>query len=166
MTHKNTPRLVTVPLDDKPIMHRVFQLYLYELSIYSDDEINAQGTFDYPYFDAYWTADNRKLFLIRYNETLAGFVMLRLKIEDTVFNRQVNSIAEFFVMNRYRRYGIGESVAQQCWSRYPGRWSLMAYTENLPAVAFWQKTISAYAQSGQYETKTIDDKIHFYFTAG
>ncbi|MEQ8675701.1 MAG: GNAT family N-acetyltransferase [Aggregatilineales bacterium] len=166
MTHHSEIRLDTVPIDDKAMMYRVFQLYQYDLSVYSGEEINAQGVFDYPYFDDYWIEDNRKLFLIRYNENLAGFVMLRLDIDDEVFNRRVNSIAEFFVMNCYRRTGIGEIVAQQCWSRYPGMWSLMAYTSNLPAIAFWQRTIAAHAKSGKFESKTIQNKIHFGFIAG
>jgi predicted acetyltransferase len=55
-------------------------------------------------------------------------------------------MAEFFVVRRYRRRGVGTDLAHQVWRRFPGKWEVRVKDANLPAQYFWQRAISAFAK--------------------
>ena len=47
------------------------------------------------------------------------------------------SIAEFFVMRKYRRKGVGRIAATRSFDRFPGRWEVLQRGENAPSYVFW-----------------------------
>jgi Predicted acetyltransferase len=78
---------------------------------------------------------------------LAGFVMINNypeAKEETDY-----SMAEFFVMYKYRRCGVGKFVATQLFDKFHGRWQLRRHPKNTPPVYFWDKVISEYT-NGNY----------------
>ena len=120
----------------KPVLRRLFELYKYDASIYEQSDVNEQGIYDYKWIDHYWTEEDRYPFLIRCNTHLAGFALVRR------LDVNVHSMAEFFVMKKYRRLGVGQYCAHQLFRRFAGRWMLTVYDNNDPAKSFWQKTIN------------------------
>src|SRR4029453_7742953 len=70
---------------------------------------------------------------------LAGFTMTR-RLETTE-----REVAEFFVVRRWRRQGVGQEVAMTMFRRHPGRWLVAHDAANLPAARFWPATIRAAA---------------------
>lgn len=124
-----------IPVEDKPVLRQMFELYRYDFSAFDGRDLSDHGWYDYGYLDNYWTEANRYPFMIRVDGKLAGFVLIS-QWEDTF------SISEFFVLRKYRRQGIGETVAREVISQFPGRWKLSVNTANTAGVAFWRTTIA------------------------
>lgn len=126
-------------IEDKPILRHLLQLCLHDYSEFNGKEVNDHGLFDYPYLDHYWTEAGRYPFLVKVEGKLAGFVLVRdLAIDG---DEPLWQMAEFFILRKYRRQGIGRSVANQMFDRFKGRWEVTQEEGNLPAREFWAKVV-------------------------
>lgn len=141
-----------VAFEDKPVLRRLVQLYLHDMSEFTGADVDAHGEYGYRYFDHYWSPDageERHALFIRADGAFAGFALVR-RVRDEW------QMAEFFVMRRFRREGIGSLAAAAMFRRFPGRWSVHQLPTNLPAQAFWTGVIRAVA-GGQFEEGREDD---------
>ncbi len=145
-------RLLHATLEQKPILQRLLQLYLHEFSAWEGLELNGMGEYSYHSLDLYWTEPERIPHLIRVDGRWAGFA-LAMEDEETWGQQRSWVMAEFYVLERYRRWGIGRRVAYWIFNRYPGRWKVSQITPNLGAIAFWRNVIGAYT-SGDYSETT------------
>ncbi len=50
-------------------------------------------------------------------------------------------IAEFLILPKYRRRGIGTSAARAIFAKYPGAWVIKEVPGNDDAVNFWRQAI-------------------------
>jgi predicted acetyltransferase len=50
-------------------------------------------------------------------------------------------MADFFVVRRHRRDGVGTEAARQIWNRFPGRWEIRVMESNKAAYKFWAHAI-------------------------
>lgn len=124
-------------VEDKPILRNLLELCLHDYSEFNGKDVNEHGLFDYPYLDHYWTEAGRYPFLVKVEGKLAGFVLVRdLAIAE---GEPLWQIAEFFILRKYRRQGIGREVAHQMFERFVGRWEVTQEKGNLPAQQFWQR---------------------------
>jgi len=128
--------------DDKPVLRHLLELCQHDYSEYNGDEVNEHGLFGYRYLDHYWSEQGRYPLLIRVSGRLAGFVLVR-RLDSSDANG-THSVAEFFILRKYRRQGIGQAVAQRVFDRFPGTWRVHQEASNLPAQAFWRTVISRY----------------------
>lgn len=62
----------------------------------------------------------------------------------------VHNIAEFFIMRKWRRRGIGRQVAVTIFAQFPGSWEVALQRHNASAHAFWRAVIDAYT-GGAFE---------------
>jgi predicted acetyltransferase len=134
---------------ERDVLRRLMQLYLHDFSEFLDKDVDANGEYSYAYFDHYFRPeerDSRHAFFIRANGHLAGFAFVRQRDGE-------NSVAEFFVMRKYRRSGVGTDAARQVFARFPGGWKVAELAANLPAQAFWRKLI-ADVTGGAYAEET------------
>ena len=69
-------QLVEASLEQKPVLHRLMQLYLHDTSEFTGDDVNQEGLFTYRYFDEYWTEPGRVPFLVYCDAAIAGFVLV------------------------------------------------------------------------------------------
>ena len=132
--------LVPVQKHEKEILRNLLEKYDYEFSQYLDIDVNPLGLYGYDYFDCYWTEDTRHPFFIKADGKLAGFVMVGNYMEffpDTA----KHSMAEFFVIYKYRRFGVGTFAAKEAFKRFPGIWELRCHPKNTASVFFWDKVI-------------------------
>jgi len=121
-------------LDDKDIVAHLLEFNAYEFSRFFDDaDLDAHGRFGYPYLDRYWTESIRHPFLIRVDDRIAGMVLVR--------EGEPHSIAEFLVLPRYRRGGVGTTADRQTFKLFPGSWEVHQIPGNDDAVAFWRRAI-------------------------
>jgi predicted acetyltransferase len=134
-------------LAEKPIVENLMQLYLYDFSELCGDDCNAQGLYEDEYLPRYWIEPERHPFLIRVDGKLAGFALVRRMSEG---NPPTHSMAEFFIMRKYRREGAGKRAAFQLFDRFPGKWHVAEIPENVAAIHFWRKIIAAYT-GGNFE---------------
>ena len=140
------PALIT----DKSLIQRMMELFRHDLSEFEGSDIDEHGYFGYPYLDYYWVEADRSPFIVRVDRQLAGFVLIN---RHTYFPDNQCSVAEFFILRKYRRLGIGRYVAFDVFDRFCSRWEISQIVANVTAERFWGNTIGAYT-TGNY-TKTI-----------
>ena len=140
---------------DKLILRHLLQLYLHDFSVYDRVDVDEHGLYDYPRIDHYWTEDTRYPFLVRVDDHIAGFALVR-EMEASEVDTLTYSIAEFFILRKYRQQGIGKTVAFQLFDRFRGNWYVGQYVSNEPSHVFWRKVIGEYT-GGQFEQiKNLD----------
>lgn len=135
------------------------QLYLHDFSEFLGTDVDANGEYPYAYFDHYFRREEREsrhAFFIRADSQLAGFALVRQ-------SDGLNSVAEFFVMRKYRRGGVGTAAARQVFARFPGDWKVAELAANLPAQAFWRKVIAG-VTGGAYTEDTDAKGVVQWFT--
>lgn len=135
--------------DEKEILKNLLEKYDYEFSQWDRRDVNSLGLYGYRYLDYYWNEDKRWAYFILVEGKLAGFVMVidlpEVDDRDTDFQ-----MAEFFVMYKYRRLGVGKQAFFKVLDIHKGRWQLKRHPANLVSVHFWNRVISEYT-NGNYE---------------
>ena len=130
--------LIPATLKDYPIIQNMARFYVYDRSKYMGWECPETGLYECIDFKHYFETSGEHAYLIRVNNELAGFVLLD-KMQLTApcdWN-----MGEFFIVAKFQSQGIGNQIAREIFSLYPGRWSVAAMPENLGAVNFWRKII-------------------------
>lgn len=147
------PKITVLPASraDKPLLRRLMELYLYDFSEFTEEDVNEHGLYGYEYLDHYWTQSERHAFLIRVDDNLAGFVLVRTLHLDS--GEVIHTISEFFIMRKYRGQSVGREVAYRIFDRFPGRWRVGQRQENRGAQIFWRKVIGEYTD-GRFEEST------------
>jgi predicted acetyltransferase len=84
----------------------------------------------------------------------AGFILINkdFKIID---DPEGHTVAEFFVMRKYRQRGIGAFAVRAILEVYPGSWEISQVMANPAAVGFWNKVVEEYT-GGEFEKKYRD----------
>ena len=123
--------------EKRDALFRLLQYSLFEESLSDFNDMNDDALFDYPWFDAYFVEPEREAYFIRERESekLLGFAMVR-KHEDGR-----HSIAEFLVLPKYRRQGVGTQAAQACFALHDGLWEVKPVYGSESAYRFWRQTI-------------------------
>jgi len=142
-------------LDDKLILRNLLELCQHDSSEFTGEDVDEHGQFGYRYLDHYWTEAGRHPFLIRVAGRLAGFVLVRaLESQGEI---TASAIAEFFVVRKYRRQGIGRQAAVATFELFPGKWSIYQEEANLPAQSFWRRVVAEYTH-GAYTEEHLDSE--------
>lgn len=147
--------MLAATLDDKITIGCLLELYQYDFTEFTDEDVDEQGSFGYRHLDLYWTEPDRHPFLIRSNGHIAGFAFVR--------SGEPHDMAEFFIMRRYRGRGVGVKAARAVFAMFPGEWQVRELAANTRATAFWRKAIP------EPFTEDANDKgpvQHFRLTVG
>ena len=138
--------LAEVPADQKHVITNLIQLYKYDFSGFAEigspyGEVGADGRYVYDGLDRYWHEDGLFALTTHADGRLAGFILVD---RWSALDRPIDhSVGEFFVLQKYRRIGVGSRAAKSLFHRWPGRWEVSVAWYNKPAVAFWRKAIEA-----------------------
>jgi predicted acetyltransferase len=149
-------QLIRATFKDHDILFNLAQLYQYDFTEYLPGDLDEEGY--YPYISVrYYLNKGRQAYLARVDEHLAGFVL----VDETTPHKGAPGryIAEFFVLRRYRRQGIGKALAFQTFDTYKGYWEIAEVGPNLPAQAFWRAIIAQYAHGRFQEVTTEEDGL-------
>jgi predicted acetyltransferase len=145
-----------------PLRH-LMQLYMYDFSVFwgdadPDANVDQQGLFDAGVdLASYIDATTRWAHLIWSGGWLVGFAMLR---EQTVHRPAPGRyIEEFFIMQRYRRKGLGRAAATRLFDSYTGYWEISEIGSNVPAQNFWRRVMGAYTGNRYEEFTTEEDGL-------
>lgn len=130
-------------------LRRLMQLYLYDLGSLDGWDIADDGTYgNANRIESFWTEADRERYLIRVDGKLSGFVLTR---SGTHFSgADAHEISEFFILQKYRRMGVGRNVAHRIFDAFTGTWEVAAMKTNIPAQHFWRAVIADYT-GRQYE---------------
>jgi predicted acetyltransferase len=140
--------LVPVTLNEKSVLRQLLELYAHDFSEFDGADVNGHGLYGYKYLDQYWTEACRHPFFIVVDGRLAGFVLVN--DECTILEEPgAKSVAEFFVMRKYRGKGVGRAAAIEVFDLFPGLWEVSQHEANAPARRFWEEVIGAYT-GGHY----------------
>jgi len=124
--------------DDTPVVDRLWQLYVHDLSQSRGSLPNEHGLFKQGHLQWFRDdPDNWPGFLVTYNGAPAGFAFV-----GTNWDTGKRTIGEFFVVRAVRRRGVGEFVARALIGRYPGNWEIAFQDDNPGAPQFWKRVVS------------------------
>jgi predicted acetyltransferase len=146
--------LVATTAKDQPILLNLMQLYVHDFSEFLDIDLQEDGRFPPRDFSPYWAEPGRHALFIRVDARLAGFVLVdeRSRLAE---DRPAMDMAEFFVLRKYRRRGVGARAAVYAFELFPGPWEVRQVPDNVAATAFWRKTIDRYT-GGRFTEVILD----------
>ena len=154
-----------MPKGQRPLLHNLLQKYLYDFSEYDGDDVDQEGLYHYKYTDLYWVEPERYPFLIRAGGKIAGFALVRRL--DGFDEPAFHSMAEFFVLRKYRSQGVGRAAAAQLFDLFPGRWQVSQEPRNEPSQVFWQRVVGAYTDGHFQQTEGDEgEPSQVFFTPG
>jgi len=121
--------------EERDLLRRLFELYLYDFSEMEHADVDPQGWFlpdASRYVGRYWTEPDRHALLLRVNGNPAGFALVvdHSPLPDSGHRRY---ISDFFVMRAYRRAGYGTAMARATLLRWPGEWQVLEIRANANA---------------------------------
>ena len=138
--------LIPVPESKSQIVTNLIQLYKYDFSEFAEigsryGEVGPDGRFTYEGLESYWREKARFALTVEADGRLAGFVLVN---RWSALSRSLDhAVAEFFVLRKYRRIGVGSRAARVLFECWPGRWEVAVARYNKPALSFWRKAIRA-----------------------
>jgi predicted acetyltransferase len=138
-------KLEAIGRAQESLLQNLFQLYTHDFSQHwagtPKGDLDALGRFpDYP-LEPYWTQPNRSAWLLRVTGHIAGFALLN---DFAPSGRQVDtSIAEFFVVQKYRRGGVGTRFAHALLQMRKGIWEAGIARKNIAALNFWRSALAS-----------------------
>ncbi|WP_346913235.1 GNAT family N-acetyltransferase [Clostridium sp.] len=161
--------LKCVNVEDKEILRNLLEKYDYEFSQWDNRDVNKLGLYGYDYLDCYWTEEKRWAYFIEVDGKLAGFIMINNypeADEETDY-----SLAEFFILYKYRRCRIGKFAAIKVFDMFHGKWQLKRHPKNIASVYFWDSVVSEYTKgkyrlvesypNSEYDDGTLGDIFFF-----
>jgi predicted acetyltransferase len=137
---------------DAPIISNLLQLYAHDLSEAFGLELGADGRFSYQKLPLYWSEpESHFAFVIRCGNQIVGFALIT-RGSPASEDPDDFDVAEFFVVRRHRRSGVGRRAAFLLWNRFPVRWIVRVSERNPGGYRFWARVIADYAGANVVET--------------
>lgn len=147
-------KLIPASLKDYPVIQNMGRFYVYDISEYLGNEdgwqIPEDGLYECIDFKKYWQTDDAFPFIIRYENEIAGFVIIDKKGSDPSIDFNV---AQFFILRKFKSKGIGKYVAHQCFDKFKGVWEVMIIPGNTGAYNFWKSIVNTYTEGDYVEYK-------------
>jgi predicted acetyltransferase len=142
---------------DHTLLSNLLELYIHDLSrAFPNLELGPDGRFGYRRLPLYWSEPDRRFaFLIKCGGRVAGFVFVTRGSPDSPDTEDENEldVAEFFVMRRYRRSGVGRRAAFLTWKHFPGTWTVRVSEGNPGAVEFWSGVVGEFTGGAVNESQ-------------
>lgn len=141
-----------------PALEAMFQLYVHDFTEHwagtDRGELQEDGRFpDYPNLDRYCVEPQRSAWFIRVDGHLAGFALLSATSHSG--EPADHEMAEFFVVRKHRRGGVGFAAASQLISARGGQWEIAVTRANVGALAFWRRVAAQAAL--EVDERWLDD---------
>jgi predicted acetyltransferase len=149
MTMQTT--LLPAAATHQPALANLIQLYQYDRSECDGADVDEQGRFNTLQIDPCWTGADCLRFLIQANSQLAGFVFAKHS-QLPYSHAEGHMVADFFILRRFRRQGVGRAAATALFDRLPGPWEIASCAQNVPAHVFWRSVIDRYTAGRYIET--------------
>src|SRR4051812_50039763 len=128
--------LTAATLDDELPLRNLMQLYIHDWSELRPLEVGEDGRFEEYRLEPYLAGDGGHAFLIRVGQRLGGFVLVGTRSRLTGA-ADIFDMAEFFILRRHRRSGVGRAAAVATFNRFRGPWEIRQRDENPAATTFW-----------------------------
>jgi predicted acetyltransferase len=129
---------------DIPMVRNMVSYYVYDMSEYMGWPCQPNGCFiGCEFLETYWSEEGKHAFVLKTDKELVGFAMVRGNHPESNIDF---SIAEFFILRKFRKQGIGQTIAIKLFDQFKGKWMVEQLEMNAPAVAFWHRVIDRYSK--------------------
>ena len=148
--------LLQATKEHKIVIRNLMQFYIYDFSEFVRYDVEDNGLFaPYPDLEEYFEGDNNKFpYMIKKDDKYVGFVLVKFISSK---GQSYFSIAEFFILKKYRLEGIGKAIAIKVFNLHKGQWEVYQRDNNKPAQIFWNKVISEYTK-GHFKERLENGK--------
>jgi predicted acetyltransferase len=96
------------------------------------------GVGPYPHLERYWQEPARYPYLLRHQEQIVGFALVRKLSEEPSFE-----LVEFYVAAPFRERGLGRRAAQALFNIHAGVWSVGVRRDNVLGQRFWVSALAS-----------------------
>jgi predicted acetyltransferase len=142
-----TVSVVPAAPETRDTLVRLVQLYLHDLSAVEGWDVDETGSFGEELLRGCWTDARRHPFVIRADARVAGFALVdrgsHLTGDPTVYD-----MAEFFILRRWRRCGVGRVAVRHLTQLFAGEWEIRPFHGYGPAMSFWSTVCTELAVDG------------------
>lgn len=155
--------IIKATIEQKPLLANLLELYAYDFTEFCNFDIGDDGFYGYERLPLYWTEATRFPYLIYVDKKIAGFVLVQ-KGSPISDNKTVWDISEFFIMKKYKRYGIGTAAALKVWEQFKGSWQIRVLVSNHIACLFWLQAIKKFTLATPIKNEIVikDEKWIIY----
>lgn len=123
--------------EQKELFLNLFNLYLYDLSEFSGEDLLEEGTYDPTNTYLYLERDELHPFLIQYEGKVIGFVLM---CSPPYVPENVDyTVQELFLIKKYRGQGLAAQAVDLVFAQFQGRFQVGQLANNAAAVSFWKK---------------------------
>ena len=136
-------RLIAVQQKDKELLWNINQKYIYEMTHYYDDPMDANGNCHYGYFDEYFSDPKRTAYFLFDDDALVGFAMLNPY--SCIAKTPDHTMAEFTIFPAYRRRHLAVDAVNAIMEKHPGQWEIKYNEKNTAAKRLWNKVAAPYS---------------------
>ena len=149
--------------EDAPIIANLMQFYIHDFSeLWFDREVEGElepdGRFsDYPGLDAYWSDPTREAWLFWIKGLPVGFALVNDVAHSAI--PVDRAVAEFFVVRKHRRRGVGLAAAHALFGAAWGVWEAAVIRRNVGALAFWRRAAESYPGVRDVVEEDHDDDL-------
>lgn len=130
--------LKEINFEKKEILNNLMQLYLHNISFnFPMDFDSNTGMYEYDDIEKYLKNDSSKAFFILKEQEIAGFMLIDLSDEK-------NIVQEMFVLNNYKRKGVGKIAVSLLFDKFKGSWEIKSLPCSENAEKFWISSVKEY----------------------
>jgi predicted acetyltransferase len=150
--------LLPNPPEERHVLDNLGRFYVYDFTDFMDWACPENGLFGCG-TDEFWASETNRFFVIRVDGELAGFAVVDASASGPEWDYD---IAEFFVLRKFRRRGVGAHVARELFDRFRGRWQVRVLVENTAAHAFWRDVIAGCTDGHCRHGEIADDHYRYF----
>ena len=130
-------QITRIDNSQKELFLNLYNLYLYDLSEFSGEELLEEGKYDPTNTYLYLERAELHPFFILYDGKVIGFVLVCSPpyVDDDVDY----TVQELFLVKKYRGQGLAAQAVNLVFAQFQGRFKVEQLANNLSAVSFWKK---------------------------
>lgn len=133
-------KIIVASPQDATVLFRLMQLYYFEASAWSDEDILPEGLYDCDHADVEARLREQPDWarLLWLDGQLCGFVL----VDDVDFqDRRIQELADIFILPKHRGKGIAAAVVRALVTPETGQWLLATFRKDLRAEEFWRRNL-------------------------
>ncbi|WP_201000925.1 GNAT family N-acetyltransferase [Paenibacillus glycanilyticus] len=135
-------QLIPVKEDNKEVLRHLYQLYHYDFSAYTEEDVNSSGLYEFN-IEHYWRDSRWNPYLIYDENRIVGFLVVLFENYD-VDPDPTHVIYDFMILRKYRRKGYGREAAVTAFNLHRANWKVVQMSSNEPAIQFWRDVVREY----------------------
>lgn len=107
--------LEPVKKEEERILQNLLEFYLYDFNLFYEDDLNANGRFEFIDTSEYFYKENYEAYFIKVVDKFAGFILIN---NNTELTKKGTRIEEFWIMPKYRKGYFSFDVLKKVFSKY------------------------------------------------